>query len=93
MEKIKKIVTPKRILFFIIFILVLIFGFQNLKPATVSFIFFNIKIPVLILILGLYALGVITGWSIKRNDVKKLVEEVATDTIKELDDVKKQVAR
>ena len=93
METLKKVVTPKRILFLIIFILVLIFGFQNMKPATVSLIFISVKIPVLFLILGLYVLGVITGWSIKRSDVKKLVEQANTDTKKELDEIKKHVKK
>mgnify|MGYP001059006407 CR=1 FL=1 len=93
METLKKVVTPKRILFLIIFILVLIFGFQNMKPATVSLIFISVKIPVLFLILGLYVIGVITGWSIKRSDVKRLVEQANTETKKELDEIKKQVTK
>ena len=93
METFKKVVTPKRVIFLIIFILVLIFGFQNMKPATVSLIFISVKIPVLFLILGLYVIGVITGWSIKRSDVKKLVEQANTETKKELDEIKKQVTK
>ena len=93
METLKKVVTPKRILFLIIFILVLIFGFQNMKPATVSLIFMSVRIPVLFLILGLYVIGVITGWSIKRSDVKRLVEQANTETKKELDEIKKQVTK
>ena len=77
----------------IIFILVLIFGFQNMKPATVSLIFISVKIPVLFLILGLYVIGVITGWSIKRSDVKRLVEQANTETKKELDEIKKHVRK
>lgn len=93
METFKKVVTPKRVIFLIIFILVLIFGFQNMKPATVSLIFISVKIPVLFLILGLYVIGVITGWSIKRSDVKRLVEQANTETKKELDEIKKQVTK
>lgn len=93
LETFKKVVTPKRVLFLIIFILVLIFGFQNMKPATVSLIFISVKIPVLFLILGLYVIGVITGWSIKRSDVKRLVEQANTETKKELDEIKKQVTK
>lgn len=93
METFKKVVTPKRVIFLIIFILVLIFGFQNMKPATVSLIFISVKIPVLFLILGLYVIGVITGWSIKRSDVKRLVEQANTETKKELDEIKKQVKK
>ena len=93
METFKKVVTPKRVIFLIIFILVLIFGFQNMKPATVSLIFISVKIPVLFLILGLYVIGVITGWSIKRSDVKKLVEQANTETKKELDEIKKHVRK
>ncbi|MGX7046909.1 DUF1049 domain-containing protein [Pseudolactococcus plantarum] len=93
METFKKVVTPKRVIFLIIFILVLIFGFQNMKPATVSLIFISVKIPVLFLILGLYVIGVITGWSIKRSDVKRLVEQANTETKKELDEIKKHVRK
>ena len=93
METFKKVVTPKRAIFLIIFILVLIFGFQNMKPATVSLIFISVKIPVLFLILGLYVIGVITGWSIKRSDVKRLVEQANTETKKELDEIKKHVRK
>ena len=93
METFKKVVTPKRVIFLIIFILVIIFGFQNMKPATVSLIFISVKIPVLFLILGLYVIGVITGWSIKRSDVKRLVEQANTETKKELDEIKKHVRK
>ncbi|HCN75522.1 MAG TPA: DUF1049 domain-containing protein [Lactococcus sp.] len=93
LETFKKVVTPKRVIFLIIFILVLIFGFQNMKPATVSLIFISVKIPVLFLILGLYVIGVITGWSIKRSDVKRLVEQANTETKKELDEIKKHVRK
>lgn len=93
METFKKIATPKRILFLVIFILVLVFAFQNLKPATVNLIFFSVNIPVLVLILGLYILGVITGWAVKRSDVKKIVNEAQNETKKELDDLQKQIKK
>ena len=64
-----------------------------MKPATVSLIFISVKIPVLFLILGLYVIGVITGWSIKRSDVKRLVEQANTETKKELDEIKKHVKK
>lgn len=93
MEKLKKIATPKRILVLVIFILVLIFAFQNLDPTTVNLIFFSVNIPVLLLILGLYLLGVITGWAVKRNDIKKIVSEAQTETKKDLEDLQKQIKK
>lgn len=93
MEKLKKIATPKRILVLVIFILVLIFAFQNLEPTTVNLIFFSVNIPVLLLILGLYLLGVITGWAVKRNDIKKIVSEAQTETKKDLEDLQKQIKK
>ncbi|MEY2388067.1 DUF1049 domain-containing protein (plasmid) [Lactococcus lactis] len=93
MEKLKKIATPKRILVLVIFILVLIFAFQNLEPTTVNLIFFSVNIPVLLLILDLYLLGVITGWAVKRNDIKRIVSEAQTETKKDLEDLQKQIKK
>ena len=84
MEKFKKIATPKRLLALAILILVLIFAFQNLKPVSLNLVFFSLNIPLLLLIVVLYSLGVITGWSIKRKDMKQIVN-------KSQDDIKKEI--
>lgn len=91
LDKLKEIATPKRILSLIILILVLFFAFQNMNLVELTIIFFSVKTPLLFLILGLYILGIITGWAIKRNDVKKIVAEVQADTAKEISDLKKQL--
>lgn len=74
MEKLRSFLTIKRIIFLIIFIFVIVFAFENFTPTTINFLFFSVKVPVLVLILGLYFLGVFTGWAVKRSDVKKIVD-------------------
>ncbi|MBO0475287.1 hypothetical protein IGL98_003217 [Enterococcus sp. DIV0840] len=76
MDNIKKIVTPKRVIALIVVILIMLFAFQNFQNVELSLIFISVEIPLLILILSLYILGIITGWAIKRNDVKKIVNDV-----------------
>ncbi|WP_285017157.1 LapA family protein [Lactococcus garvieae] len=93
MEKLKKVLTPKRILFLIVFILVIVFALKNMSPATISFIFFSVKLPVLVLILGMYALGVFTGWAVKRSDVKKIVDDAQDETKREINDLKDQIKK
>ena len=84
MENMKKILTPKRVLSLIVFILVLIFGFQNMGSVKLSIIFFSLDIPLLILIFAIYIIGVFTGWAVKRSDVKKIVDNAQDETRKEL---------
>lgn len=91
MDKLKEIATPKRILALIIVILILVFSFQNLNLVELTIIFFSVKLPLLFLILGLYILGIITGWAIKRNDVKKIVEDVKEETKEEFSDLQKKL--
>lgn len=93
METVKKIFTPKRVVALIIFILILVFGFQNMNPVELTIIFFSVKIPLLFLIIGLFVLGMITGWSIKRNDVKRIVGDVQSETKKEISDLQKQLKK
>ncbi|SOB47521.1 conserved exported hypothetical protein [Lactococcus piscium] len=91
MENMKKILTPKRVLSLIIFILVLIFGFQNMGSVKLSIIFFSLDIPLLILIFAIYIIGVFTGWAVKRSDVKKIVDNAQDETRKELKELQEQL--
>ncbi|MBP6300392.1 MAG: LapA family protein [Lactococcus raffinolactis] len=91
MEKFKKIATPKRILALIILILVLIFAFQNLNTVSLNLVFFSLNMPLLVLIVALYVLGVITGWSVKRNDIKQIVNKAQDETKKEIKDLQEQI--
>ena len=91
MENMKKILTPKRVLSLIIFILVLIFGFQNMGSVKLSIIFFSLDIPLLILIFAIYIIGVFTGWAVKRSDVKKIVDNAQDETRKELKVLQEQL--
>lgn len=91
MEKFKKIATPKRILALIVMILVLIFAFQNLNSVSLNLVFFSLDIPLLVLIIALYVLGVITGWAVKRNDIKHIVNKAQSETKKELKELQDQI--
>ncbi|MDN6524963.1 MAG: hypothetical protein L0K55_06745, partial [Lactococcus sp.] len=91
MENMKKILTPKRVLSLIVFILVLIFGFQNMGSVKLSIIFFSLDIPLLILIFAIYIIGVFTGWAVKRSDVKKIVDNAQDETRKELKELQEQL--
>ena len=91
MENMKKILTPKRVLSLIVFVLVLIFGFQNMGSVKLSIIFFSLDIPLLILIFAIYIIGVFTGWAVKRSDVKKIVDNAQDETRKELKELQEQL--
>lgn len=91
MENMKKILTPKRVLSLIVFILVLIFGFQNMGSVKLSIIFFSLDIHLLILIFAIYIIGVFTGWAVKRSDVKKIVDNAQDETRKELKELQEQL--
>lgn len=91
MEKFKKIATPKRILALIVIILVLIFAFQNLNSVSLNLVFFSLDIPLLVLIIALYVLGVITGWAVNRNDIKHIVNKAQSETKKELKELQDQI--
>lgn len=91
MEKFKKIATPKRLLALLVLILVLIFAFQNLRPVSLNLVFFSLKMPLLVLIVALYGLGVLTGWSIKRNDMKQIVNKSQDDIKKEIKALQEQM--
>lgn len=55
-------------------------------------IFFSTKLPLIVLIVALYVLGVISGWMFKRNDVKKIVSDVQKETKEELAELKNQLS-
>lgn len=60
-EKVKEVLTIKRITALVIVLLVILFAAQNMNPVGISFIVFTVKIPLLFLILGLFALGILVG--------------------------------
>lgn len=91
MEKAKEIFTPKRIVALIVLILILVFAFQNINAVELTLILFTIRIPLIFVVLILYVLGIITGWGIKRNDVKKIVENVQNETKEELINLQDQL--
>ncbi|EIQ7097014.1 DUF1049 domain-containing protein [Enterococcus faecalis] len=93
MERLRTLATPKRIVAFIIAVLVLIFAFQNLNTVELKIVFFTLNISLLFLIIGIFILGLIVGWTFKRNDLKKVVENIQKDTKKELSDLQDQLKK
>ncbi len=93
MERLRTLATPKRIVAFIIAVLVLIFAFQNLNTIELKIVFFTLNISLLFLIIGIFILGLIVGWTFKRNDLKKVVENIQKDTKKELSDLQDQLKK
>ena len=54
-----------RIAVFLVFLgLVLVFAIQNTQPLTVHFLYANVTAPVALLALAIYALGMMSGWSV-----------------------------
>lgn len=93
MERLRTLASPKRIVAFIIAVLVLIFAFQNLNTVELKIVFFTLNISLLFLIIGIFILGLIVGWTFKRNDLKKVVENIQKDTKKELSDLQDQLKK
>ena len=65
----------------------------NMSSVSVCFIFFSIKLPILGLILSMYIIGSITGWAVKRNDVKKMINSVQDQTKKDIRQLQKQIRK
>jgi uncharacterized integral membrane protein len=53
--------NAKRIISIIILVLFLIFIFQNSTSITVRFLLYQVKMPTVILLVFIFALGVLTG--------------------------------
>ena len=45
-------------------VIVLAFAIQNLESVQVSLLFWSMSLPKIILILGTYVLGMLTGWGL-----------------------------
>jgi putative membrane protein len=53
---------------------VLIFAIQNLAPVTMSFLGFSLRLPLALLAVGIYLLGMVTGgslWSLVRRSIAR----------------------
>ena len=48
----------------VLLLAVLIFAIQNLAAVDVSFLVWSVNIPKVVVILGSYVLGMITGWGL-----------------------------
>ena len=48
----------------IVGVITLVFGIQNLDAVDVSFLVWSTTLPKIVLILGVYLLGMFTGWGL-----------------------------
>ena len=48
----------------VLLLAILIFAIQNLAAVDVSFLVWSVNIPKVVVILGSYVLGMITGWGL-----------------------------
>ncbi|WEV60959.1 lipopolysaccharide assembly protein LapA domain-containing protein [Streptococcaceae bacterium ESL0729] len=91
MKDAKSFFTFKRVVALIIVVLVAVFALQNWKSVEVSLLFFAIKLPLIILILAMLAIGVFVGWVFEKSDFDHLVVNLEQETRKELDDIQTQL--
>jgi uncharacterized integral membrane protein len=63
----------KRIILLLLLAIALIFAAQNFDTVTIKFIVWSIKLPIAVTLMGIYALGALTG-GLLFSMVKKVVE-------------------
>lgn len=91
MKDAKSFFTFKRVVALIIVVLVAVFALQNWTSVEVSLLFFAVKMPLIILILAMLAVGVFVGWVFEKSDFDHLVVNLEQETRKELDDIQTQL--
>ncbi len=67
----KEIIMAGKILAAILFILVLIFVFQNIEVVKVSFLVWDISMPRALMIFAVLIAGIIVGWLARRPKKKR----------------------
>lgn len=53
-----------KILSLALLIIMVVFGIQNLESTDLQFLVFSLKMPKILLILLVYALGMVSGWGL-----------------------------
>jgi uncharacterized integral membrane protein len=48
----------------LLLVAILVFAFQNIASVDVSFLFWSFRAPKILLILGTYVLGMLSGWGL-----------------------------
>ena len=77
----------KKIILILIVVVLIIFASQNFETAIIKFLAWRIEMPVAVLILGIYALGAVTGGIVisafklifKNSAEKKLPDQTKPD--------------
>lgn len=76
MEKVKEIMTPKRIIILVIVGLFILFASLNFDKITINMLFFRINIPLFFLIIVLGGVGFFAGFLTKRNRDEQLIKSL-----------------
>lgn len=76
MEKVKEIMTPKRIIILVIVGLFILFASLNFDKITINMLFFRINIPLFFLIIVLGGVGFLAGFLTKRNRDEQTIKSL-----------------
>lgn len=77
----------KKIILILIVVILIVFASQNFETAVIRFLTWRIQMPVAVLILGIYALGAVTGGIVisafrlifKNSAEKKMPDQTKSD--------------
>lgn len=89
MEKIKEIMTPKRIMVLIIVGLFILFASLNFDKVTINMLFFRINIPLFFLIIALGGIGFFVGILSKHNQKEQQIKSLENKLLNEREVVAK----
>ena len=64
-------VSPKLIIGIVIAVVALLFVFQNTSTGHFNFLFFDLKAPRWLWLLGVFAAGFATGWLVSRHRAQR----------------------
>lgn len=76
MEKVKGIMTPKRVIILVIVGLFILFASLNFDKITINMLFFRINIPLFFLIIVLGGIGFLAGFLTKRTRDEQLIKSL-----------------
>lgn len=76
MEKVKEIMTPKRVIILVIVGLFILFASLNFDKITINMLFFRINIPLFFLIIVLGGIGFLAGFLTKRTRDEQLIKSL-----------------
>jgi len=67
--------TPMQVLYFILLVLLIVFIVQNMESVMVKFLFFGFKMPLVIIIIVVFIVGILTSKVFKKK-IKEAYNEM-----------------